>query len=432
MAITKVTRTLLSTGIVDNSNATAITIDSSENVQIGSNSFTAPRLQLYAAATGESQIFFGNDGTNGFKDGAIRYFHESHATTADRRNMTFSTANTEKMRIDSSGNVGIGTTSPDHLLEVETASSSVAPKLGFRNTQAGTQIGMPSNTNALALYTGDNERMRIDSSGNVGISTTSPAYTLDVNGNIGVGTTSTGQSILQMLTSTTGTGTIHFGDGGGNNLYAGYIQYAHANNSLQFGTSHTEKMRLNTSGQLLIGQTSTVGSETVLQVSGSDRSGGVVGFYDTDASTSIGNVILKLAFTNDNDCTNASFIHFADGDGTIGSVYAGNATSVVFSTVSDERLKENIVDASSQLQLVKDIKVREFDWKKDGTHQVGFIAQELNNLVPEAVAEGGEDVKENAWGVDYGKLTPYLVKAIQEQQTIIDNLKTRIETLESA
>jgi len=193
--------------------------------------------------------------------------------------------------------------------------------------------------------------------------------------------------------------------------------------------SFTERMRLNNAGQLLIGQTAAVGSETVLQVSGSDRSGGVVGFYDTDASTSIGNIILRLAFTNDNDCTNASFIHFADGDGTIGSVYANNASSVVFSTVSDERLKENIVDASSQLQLVKDIKVREFDWKKDGTHQVGFIAQELNNLVPEAVVEGGEDVKENAWGVDYGKLTPYLIKAVQELSATIDELKTEIQTL---
>tara|TARA_R100000742_G_C4279240_1_gene103331 strand:+ start:1534 stop:4830 length:3297 start_codon:yes stop_codon:yes gene_type:complete len=86
----------------------------------------------------------------------------------------------EKMRIMSNGNVGIGTTSPDHLLEVETASSSVAPKIGFRNTQAGAQIGMPANVNALYFVTGDTERMRIDSSGNVGIGTSSPAGDLHV------------------------------------------------------------------------------------------------------------------------------------------------------------------------------------------------------------------------------------------------------------
>ena len=196
--------------------------------------------------------------------------------------------------------------------------------------------------------------------------------------------------------------------------------------------SFTERMRLNSAGQLLIGESfsTAVGSETVLQAAANSASGGVVGFYDPDVSVSIGNIILRLAFTVDDDCTNGSFIHFADNGGTIGSVYAGNANSVVFSTVSDERHKENIVDASSQLQLIKNIKVREFDWKKDGTHQVGMIAQELNSLVPEAVAEGADDVKKNAWGIDYGKLTPYLIKAVQEQQTIIDDLKSRIETLE--
>jgi len=284
------------------------------------------------------------------------------------------------------------------------------------------------NTNH-SWFVGNSERMRIDSSGNVGIGVSSPIGVLTVD----YGTTTQGGGVSFRRNSTQRWD--FYANSGGNALYSegnhGYFGTSSAHNVV-FVTNETERMRINSSGQLLIGQTAAVGSETVLQVSGSDRSGGVVGFYDTDATTSIGNIILRLAFTNDNDCTNASFIHFADGDGTIGSVYANNASSVVFSTVSDERLKENIVDASSQLQLVKDIKVREFDWKKDGTHQVGFIAQELNNLVPEAVAEGGEDVKENAWGVDYGKLTPYLVKAIQEQQEQIETLKQEIREIKES
>jgi hypothetical protein len=95
---------------------------------------------------------------------------------ADNRVITGSnTANTlngEANFVFDGTNVGIGTTSPDHLLEIETASSSVAPKLGFRNTQAGVQIGMPANTNALYFVTGDNERMRLTSTG-LGIGTTS-------------------------------------------------------------------------------------------------------------------------------------------------------------------------------------------------------------------------------------------------------------------
>ena len=93
-------------------------------------------------------------------------------------------------------------------------------------------------------------------------------------------------------------------------------------------------------------------------------------------------------------------------------------------------MKKNIVDASSQLNTIKNIKVREFDWKKNDYHEVGVIAQELITLIPDAVQEGGDDESDRPFGVDYGKLTPYIIKALQEQQTIIEDLKSRIETLE--
>ena len=59
-----------------------------------------------------------------------------------------------------------------------------------------------------------------------------------------------------------------------------------------------------------------------------------------------------------------------------------------------------------------------------------MIAQELHTVVPSAVQEGGDDINEQPWGVDYAKLTPYLIKAVQEQQTTIESLTARIETLE--
>ena len=72
-------------------------------VQIGRNNDTTVRLQLYGAGSADHEIFFGNDGTNGHKDGAIRYYGETNGVTANRRAMTFSTANSEKMRITSAG-----------------------------------------------------------------------------------------------------------------------------------------------------------------------------------------------------------------------------------------------------------------------------------------------------------------------------------------
>ena len=114
----------------------------------------------------------------------------------------------------------------------------------------------------------------------------------------------------------------------------------------------------------------------------------------------------------------------------MGEITAANGTQVSYGVSSDERLKENIVDASSQLNTIKNIKVREFDWRANGYHEVGMIAQELHSVIPSAVQEGLDDVSEKPWSVDYGKLTPYLIKAVQEQQTIIEDLKSRIETLE--
>ena len=196
------------------------------------------------------------------------------------------------------------------------------------------------------------------------------------------------------------------------------------------GTGFTERARITAGGQLLIGSsfTSPVGGETVLQAAGNSLSGGVAAFYDPDVSVSTGNVILQLTFTVDQDATNGKFAQFSDGNHNIGSISAASGTSVAFNTTSDERLKKNIVDASSQLNVIKDVKVREFDWKQNNHHEVGMIAQELHKVIPNVVIEGSDEHKMN-WGVDYGKLTPYLIKAVQELSETVDELKTEIQTL---
>jgi hypothetical protein len=114
---------------------------------------------------------------------------------------------------------------------------------------------------------------------------------------------------------------------------------------------------------------------------------------------------------------------------------------MAYQSASDSRLKENVESMSEGLTEVLAMNPVKFTWKDivtenktvdmEGAESRGFLAQELNEQYPWAVSEGGEDEKEKPWSVDYGKLTPILVKAIQEQQTLIESLEARIAALES-
>jgi len=110
-------------------------------------------------------------------------------------------------------------------------------------------------------------------------------------------------------------------------------------------------------------------------------------------------------------------------DDLVGRVTINSNSTVSYNTSSDERLKENIEYASNSGNLLNSIKVRQFDWKKGGSHQnYGMIAQELITVVPDAVTAG--ETSEDMMGVDYSKLVPLLVKTIQE-------LEARITALEN-
>jgi hypothetical protein len=106
----------------------------------------------------------------------------------------------------------------------------------------------------------------------------------------------------------------------------------------------------------------------------------------------------------------------------IGSITQSGASAVLYNTTSDQRLKENITDANDAGDKIDAIKVRQYDWKADGSHQdYGMIAQELVEVAPEAVS-APEDPEE-MMGVDYSKLVPMLVKEIQ-------SLRNRVAQLE--
>lgn len=115
-----------------------------------------------------------------------------------------------------------------------------------------------------------------------------------------------------------------------------------------------------------------------------------------------------------------AYVYFGYAGGVIGSITQSGTTAVLYNVTSDQRLKENIVDAP--LGNIDDIKVRSFDWIADGSHQeYGMVAQELLEVAPYAVHQP-QDPKE-MMAVDYSKLVPMMIKEIQD-------LKQRIKTLE--
>ena len=135
-----------------------------------------------------------------------------------------------------------------------------------------------------------------------------------------------------------------------------------------------------------------------------------------------------------------------------GKIRGNDANSVEYSTSSDRRLKENIEDMDSQLDNIMNLRPVKFNWIEDNQEGNGFIAQEIHEIYPhfrepyeENYCSGNENYDvdcpcdENGtpfhYGLDYGKFTPYIIKAFQEYKTstdiLIANLTSRIEALEN-
>jgi len=175
----------------------------------------------------------------------------------------------------------------------------------------------------------------------------------------------------------------------------------------------------NTAGSLIVNGGSTGSTSPIMMV------------IDGDGSVEGDSVLLECSFINDDGFSSARYVQFRDSGGTQGSISGTGDGTVAYNTSSDERLKQNIQDTDSKWDLVKSLQVRDYEWKKSGKQDTGFIAQELHDKWAQPVKVGGEDVINDPWSVDYGKLTPILTKALQEAMEKIETLEARIAALES-
>ena len=247
------------------------------------------------------------------------------------------------------------------------------------------------------------------------------AMTLDASGNLGVGTTSPlARFDAKFATDKHAVFTASSGYSNGADLIAlndagSEIALGLAGSTVRLYTSATERARIDSSGNFLVGKTSTGTANIGWE------------WYATGGGRTSMAASTNATTTNEIYSTGASAYRFYVGMG--GTVFA---TSIVISAISDQRLKENVRDIDTGLDAIMALQPRRFDWKEgkgqDKKNVAGFIAQEFETVFPECVStsKAGEDGIEYK-NINHETLIPTLVKAIQEQQAIIESLKARLD-----
>ena len=423
--------------IESDGNANMFFLDASANkIYIGDNaSHTDDFLQIETPASGGGhgiqirrndsntdqgigRILFGNN-----TDTDLVQIHAKTDGANDNGALIFSTqpdggSLTERMRITHDGDVGIGTTSPSTKLHLEDSSANSIVQLTWKNDARDWRLGVHGGvSDSLVLYdnTASATRMVVNSSGNVGIGTTSPSQLLHVS--------STGSAGILLEADSDNANEDHVGeiqitqDGGAtyhklgtNNDNHAYINVSEA---LIIERQGTEKIRMDNAGKLFIGDSTFGGTAARFAVEVPASGAGCLIRVDSAANA------------------NETLLQFQDAAGqALGSI-TGNPSSntAAYGTSSDYRLKENVSYTWDATTRLKQLKPARFNWKSqdESTVHDGFLAHEVSAIVPSAVV-GAKDAKDSDDNpiyqqIDHSKLVPLLVKTIQE-------LEARIATLE--
>lgn len=338
---------------------------------------------------------------------------------------TFSTG----LQINQDGNVGIGTTSPSVELDIKRHTNAYPLRVGSEGGQgraiafadvaatptkynwiAGTQYNVDNGfeitpSTAVGGYTFNSPALVIKQSGNVGIGTSSPAANLDVidpvsgnfDGKIHIGGNGSNRRLIleqtDVLTYTIG--------GTGTNSVTRFVSGGSA------GTG-TEAMRIDSAGTI-----QTKSSDGLAPSIGT----GCVSIWGRSNSSSVG--ILRVYKTGD-DGNIVDF--YRTGNSLVGSIGIG-VNGTTYNTTSDIKLKENIEPISDGKEKLMLMKASTFNFIADKEKQKmhGFVAQEMKEIIPEAVT--GDDIL----NMDYGRITPILVAALQDAFREIEELRNKLE-----
>ena len=392
----------------------------------------AGKMALFSNGNTNTNLYLSSDPSSG---GAV--INVSNNAGSAALPLLFQMNGSEKMRLDASGNLGLGVTPSAWSGSYKAFEMGTGTALmSYTGTTPGFELGSNSYFNGTNYIYKINGRAGqyvinngvhswgVSASGTAGnaISFTQ-AMTLDASGNLGVGTTSP-EANGRLTLDRSGSNYLMLRSGGVNrmSLYvdSGVSVVDAQANPLVFNAGSAERARIDSSGNLLVGTTSMTARVTIQNATSADglrlnQTGGT-----------------SLYINNTNASYYAYFVYNGTNTGRIET--SGTTTSYV--TSSDYRLKENVQPMTGALAKVAALKPVTYTWKADGSAGEGFIAHELAEVVPQCVTGEKDAVDEKGnpkyQGIDTSFLVGTLTAAIQELKASLDEVKLEFDAYKAA
>lgn len=348
------------------------------------------------------------DATNVTRFGYIQAYAGLMDIVAEASNpLNFNVGGSNRMRILTNGNLGIGTTVPLQKLHVYNSSSSTTA-IFQGPTNSYIQLGTTNESyignvsGALTLEAGGSERMRITSGGNVGINTT---YAPGPNG-LGIAIYKNDYPRITFRNSTTG-----------DQASGGFQFYLNGNNFYQESPGDTIFAIYGVEVMRIMQPSGSSGKTLAIGTTSPYRPGSRINLYGDNNITS--QVMNSFGGTH---------MEFVTNTGQIVGNITTNSSNTFYSTSSDYRLKTNFEQIKA-LELIDKLKMYQFNWKVDNSLSYGVQAHELQEVIPYAVV-GQKDGKEMQ-SVDYSKLTPIAIAGVQQLHKLFESHAEKIARLEA-